>query len=236
MGQPPYDPYGQQQPGYGQQQPGGYGQQQPGYGQQQPGYGQQPAQYQQQPPQYQQNTPQPYPAQPAFPQAAQPAYGNAQPYGYAGAATGAYAGWGSRFAAYLVDAFLIGIPLTIIQLILAAALVSDTTYNSTTGQIEGGGGLALVYFISFVFGLGAMLGLSYMEGTTGQTPGKKLTNIRLISEQTGHPIGFGMAFVRKLAHILDALPCYVGFLWPAFDAKKQTFADKVMHTVVVRSV
>ena len=44
------------------------------------------------------------------------------------------------------------------------------------------------------------------------------------------------AFVRKLAHILDALPCYVGYLWPLFDAKKQTFADKVMNTVVVRSV
>jgi hypothetical protein len=42
-----------------------------------------------------------------------------------------------------------------------------------------------------------------------------------------------MAFVRDLAHILDALPCYIGFLWPIWDSKRQTFADKIMNTVVV---
>lgn len=223
----PYDPYGQQQPG-------GYGQQPP----QQPGYGQQP--YQQQPPAYQ--PPPAYPAQPAFPAAAQPQYGAAtpQPYGYAGGTVGAYAGWGSRFAAYLVDGIILGIPLSILYGIGAAAFISDTSveYNEFTNTYEtsGGGGGAIVFMLVGVLGLLAALGFAYMEGTTGQTPGKKLTNIRLISESTGQPIGFGMAFVRRLAHIIDAIPCYIGFLWPAFDAKKQTFADKVMGTVVVRSV
>jgi hypothetical protein len=36
-----------------------------------------------------------------------------------------------------------------------------------------------------------------------------------------------------LAHILDSLPCYLGYLWPLWDAKRQTFADKVMGTVVI---
>jgi hypothetical protein len=42
-----------------------------------------------------------------------------------------------------------------------------------------------------------------------------------------------MAFVRQICHILDALPCYLGFLWPLWDRKCQTFADKIMHTLVV---
>ena len=39
--------------------------------------------------------------------------------------------------------------------------------------------------------------------------------------------------VRALpAHILDALPCYLGYLWPR-DRKRQTFADKIVKTVVI---
>jgi len=35
-------------------------------------------------------------------------------------------------------------------------------------------------------------------------------------------------------HILDALPLFLGFLWPIWDAKKQTFADKIIKSVVVK--
>ena len=42
-----------------------------------------------------------------------------------------------------------------------------------------------------------------------------------------------MAFVRQLAHILDGIPCYIGYLWPLWDAKRQTFADKVIGTYVI---
>jgi len=47
------------------------------------------------------------------------------------------------------------------------------------------------------------------------------------------PIGAGMAFVRDICHILDSLACYIGFLFPLWDAKRQTFADKIIHTVVI---
>ena len=47
------------------------------------------------------------------------------------------------------------------------------------------------------------------------------------------PIGFGMSIVRQIAHIVDGLVCYIGYLWPLWDAKRQTFADKIMTTVCV---
>lgn len=78
------------------------------------------------------------------------------------------------------------------------------------------------------------LWLAYREGTTGQSPGKRRLGIRLERADTGTPIGFGQAIVRRLVHILDALPCYLGFLWPLWDERRQTFADKVTATVVVR--
>ena len=42
------------------------------------------------------------------------------------------------------------------------------------------------------------------------------------------------AFIRDLVHILDGM-AYVGYLWPLWDEKKQTFADKIMRTIVVNA-
>ena len=71
------------------------------------------------------------------------------------------------------------------------------------------------------------------QGRTGYTIGKGMLGIKLISEHTGQPVGGGMSFVRQLAHIVDSLPCDIGYLWPLWDSKRQTFADKVMKTVVI---
>ena len=69
-------------------------------------------------------------------------------------------------------------------------------------------------------------------GRTGQSLGKRVTKIKLISEQTDQPIGAMNAFLRDLVHILDGAAC-VGYLWPLWDDKRQTFADKLMRTIVV---
>jgi hypothetical protein len=34
-------------------------------------------------------------------------------------------------------------------------------------------------------------------------------------------------------HWVDQMACYVGYLWPLWDNKRQTFADKIMGTVCV---
>ncbi|MDT5347639.1 MAG: hypothetical protein QOH91_926 [Mycobacterium sp.] len=75
----------------------------------------------------------------------------------------------------------------------------------------------------------------YRQGTTGQSIGKSVMKIKLVSAATGRPIGFGMAFVRDIAHVVDAIICYVGFFFPLWDAKRQTLADKLISTVVLPS-
>ena len=39
------------------------------------------------------------------------------------------------------------------------------------------------------------------------------------------------AFLRDLAHLLEGI-CFVGDLFPLWDQRRQTFADKIMTTVV----
>ena len=50
--------------------------------------------------------------------------------------------------------------------------------------------------------------------------------------ETGQPVGPGTAFVRALCHVLDSI-LYIGYLWPLWDDLRQTFADKIMGTLVM---
>ncbi|GIM90331.1 RDD family protein [Paractinoplanes toevensis] len=172
-------------------------------------YGNQPPQYGQQPPQ------QPQYGQPQQPQYGQPQYG--APAGY-GAPAVNLAGWGPRVGAFIIDA-LCAAPFYILAGILG----------------NGDNGLNIFYFIFWLLGL-AVQGYNrwYQAGKTGQSWGKKALGLRLVGEQSGQPIGAGLAFGRDIVHLLDAIPCYIGYLWPLWDQKKQTFADKILKTLVVK--
>lgn len=86
------------------------------------------------------------------------------------------------------------------------------------------------FLIAVAFGV---WNLCIRQGRTGQSLGKSNLGLRLVKESTGQPMGAGLSFVRQLAHYVDGL-CYIGYLWPLWDAKRQTFADKIMSTVVIR--
>ena len=60
-----------------------------------------------------------------------------------------------------------------------------------------------------------------------------MLKLRLVSEETGQPIGMLMAFVRDICHIIDSIICFIGYLFPLWDSKRQTIADKIVKTVVI---
>ena len=74
--------------------------------------------------------------------------------------------------------------------------------------------------------------LGYLDGTTGQTPGKAMMGTRLVNEQ-GALIGSGPGIGRKFVHVVDSMVCLLGWLLPLVDAKRQTIADKLLQTYVV---
>ncbi|WP_445279086.1 RDD family protein [Streptomyces sp. DSM 118148] len=205
----PNNPYGQpQDPQQGYEQP-----QQPGYPQApqgvppQQGYG--------------------YPQQPGYPQAPQgvppQGYGYPQQPGYPGhpqqggyGMQPQYANWGQRFLSKLIDIIIYLVAYLPLALIGAKA------------------GAPILTLVGFLLGVGVLIWQVIQEGKTGQTIGKKALGIRTLKEDTGQPLGGGMAFVRQLAHFLDGLPCYLGYLWPAWDSKSQTFADKICGSIVIR--
>ncbi|AYF73389.1 RDD family protein [Nocardia yunnanensis] len=258
----PNNPYPPQQPGYGyppadQPAPGGYGAPQPGYGAPQPAYGapqpaygapQQPAYGAPQQPAYGAPQQPAYgaPQQPAY-GAPQPAYGAPQPGfgapqpGYApfGGYGAEYASWGARLGARLIDSLIVGAPAGVLYLVAVTAGTSEPTCTTSgyytscdTGSLNALG--AICSLLAFVLFLGVGLFFAYQEGTTGQTLGKRVVGIRVLKEATGQPIGFGMAVVRYLAGYINSLACYLGWLWPLWDEKKQTLGDKIVGTIVVK--
>jgi uncharacterized RDD family membrane protein YckC len=169
-----------------------------------PGYGQQPAYGQ--PPAY--GSPQ-YGA----PQGQPAPYGQA-PYGQApqGNFGGTLAEWPIRVASSVIDS-LPGIVLSFIG-----------TASKSAGVY------AVMVLLSLAFWIWNML----RQGRTGQSIGKSAMGTYLVRESDGQFIGGGLSIGRSIVHIVDAIPCLIGFLWPLWDAKKQTFADKIMGTVVVK--
>ena len=111
---------------------------------------------------------------------------------------------------------------------VAPAIVFSILSNIVSQVNSGLGGL-----VSFVLGVGWMVYLGYKSGTTGVTFGRSIAKTKLLAEATGQPIGVANGIVRQFAHIIDSIICYIGWLFPLWDAKKQTIADKLMKTVVV---
>ncbi len=100
------------------------------------------------------------------------------------------------------------------------------------GILNAAGSAALGALLSLA-SLGWAIYNAYLNGTTGQSIGKKVVGLKVVGEQTGQPIGAGMGIARWIAHIVDVIICYVGFLFPLWDSKKQTIADKIVKSVVV---
>jgi uncharacterized RDD family membrane protein YckC len=74
----------------------------------------------------------------------------------------------------------------------------------------------------------------YLAGRTSQSWGRKVFGVRLVDARTGQPIGVGRAVLRDVAHLLDGVFFCLGYLLPLVSAKRQTIADKVCRTVVVK--
>ncbi|XVX19700.1 RDD family protein [Actinomycetota bacterium] len=176
-------------------------------------------------------------------------YGS-QPGGYAAppagvSAFGPYSPWLNRVFASIIDGLVSAIPMLLLVIpgaIMLAAGSPDSEFNSTTGMTEsvaGSGNNGLMLFGGLLLGLGYLVGIAvaiwnriFRMGRTGYSIGKEKMGQRLLSETTGQPMGALMAFVREIAHYLDGI-LYIGYLWPLWDAKRQTFADKILSTVVV---
>jgi uncharacterized RDD family membrane protein YckC len=167
----------------------------------------------------------------------------APPVGAYGAArftdptTGApLAEWWQRAVALIIDGFVVGIPTLILYFILGAVFTSTTVdqYGYARQGIATG---ALILLI--LIGVGAQFGYYvYLNGgERGQTLGKMAMGIATRDESGTGPIGYGRAALRWLVilglDLLCGIPLLIDYLSPLWDARRQAWHDKAVHSVVV---
>lgn len=92
-----------------------------------------------------------------------------------------------------------------------------------------------VYTVAAVLVVGAVLANRVLVPTTrGWTLGRAVVGIRVVKADGGD-VGMVRLLLRDLAHVLDTLAVFVGWLWPLWDARNRTFADLLTRTEVRRA-
>lgn len=172
------------------------------------------------------------------------------PHGYSQppAVFGERANFGTRLGAWLLDGLLYGLLsmlFVVPGIVLIAAAFSDCEWIETSqnswetscppGEPNSGaiaGGIALILLGMLVVALLYV----WAMGKTGQTWGARIVGVKVIDEHSGAPIGFWRALGRSLfASFISGNVFYLGYLWMLWDDKNQTWQDKVVNTVVVKT-
>src|SRR5574341_1713852 len=145
-----------------------------------------------------------------------------------------YAGFWTRAAARIIDILIILIIYNLFYLV--DRLGADAGLWGATGFGEGDteSAFSVENFLRGVFFLGfPIFYYVYLTGSCGQTFGKMAMRIKVVNED-GTPVDYRKAMFRWLAYFLCDLTLNIGYIWAAFDARKQGFHDKVCRTLVVK--
>jgi uncharacterized RDD family membrane protein YckC len=152
-----------------------------------------------------------------------------------------YAGWWSRVLATVIDGF-IAIAFLIPGFVLfgiAFATGTDGLCTNTYGELytcrqPKGLPLGLAFVLLAIGYVAYYVILCRKVGRTGQSWGRKAMGYKVVDGTTLGPIGSWKAFGRYLlSGIVDGL-CYLGYLWPLWDARKQKFSDKILNTIAIK--
>ena len=65
------------------------------------------------------------------------------------------------------------------------------------------------------------------------TPGKMVLSTKIVDADSFGPLTKGQAIGRYLGYYVSIFGLFIGFLWIAFDPRKQGWHDKLARTVVI---
>jgi uncharacterized RDD family membrane protein YckC len=139
------------------------------------------------------------------------------------------AGFGRRAVGFFIDLALISLLLSVI--IPIASYLNVNAYRSA------GYGGSEDFFIIIAFLFANFFFVSYFtwfHSNGGQTPGKRVMGIRLVS-QYGNEAGFTRSLFRSLGYYISYMVFFAGFIWALFDPNMQTWHDKLAGTIVIET-
>jgi uncharacterized RDD family membrane protein YckC len=151
----------------------------------------------------------------------------------------AFAGFGQRVGAYLLD----GVILTVVGFVFAALVgfaigvsmgLSDLAHGQPVSKPPRSATTEVGLIIELLFIFVAWAYFAYFWKTRGATPGQRAMQIRVVDSKSYGSLSARQSIVRFLGYVVSALVIYVGFIWAAFDSRKQGWHDKLAGTVVIK--
>ena len=139
-----------------------------------------------------------------------------QPVGYAGLAT--------RVISFVIDAALI----TFIDIVLGVGAALILSFLHIPHDLR----VVLAALGGAVAVLGSIAYFVIFWSTTGQTPGARVMQIQVLSDDGGR-VKPRRALVRCVGVVLAALPLFAGFIPVLFDDRRWGFQDQLARTVVI---
>ena len=133
----------------------------------------------------------------------------------------AYAGFWVRFAAFVIDSVLV----VAVTLPILYAVYGDE-YFSVESAMKGPVDLRVSWVLPAV---AVVMFWVYRSAT----PGKMVLSTCIVDARTGAQPSARQCIVRYLGYYVSIFGCGLGFLWIAFDPRKQGWHDKLAGTVVV---
>jgi uncharacterized RDD family membrane protein YckC len=137
----------------------------------------------------------------------------------------ALASIGRRFVARVLDLVIVGVPVSVVTWLVSDVNLDQRDFNSP----------------GWTFWLGFLASLAYEIGfiaKTGQTPGKAVMRIRVVSADPSQPLTGERAAVRAVPLIAGALPVigafsFVLYLPALWTPRRQGLHDRLAGTIVV---
>lgn len=146
-----------------------------------------------------------------------------------------FAGFWRRFIAFSIDNTIIIIIFSVLSIIAATAYVLGAISSNSDAWIvdltDPTSSLSIMFISCTLYFVTILFYFTYFHGTTGRTPGKMLLGLQVVSADA-KMITFGTAFLRTVGYFISFI-YLLGFIWAAFDKRKQGWHDKIAGTVVI---
>lgn len=136
-----------------------------------------------------------------------------------------YVGFWRRAAASIVDTLLV---VVVTGIVLYATYGDEYIHNQDKMYL---GTMDLI--MQTLFPLAFTLAFWFYLAAT---PGKLLLSAKIIDARSGQAATRWQLFGRYFAYFVSIIPLGFGFIWIAFDKRKQGWHDKLAKTLVIRNM
>ena len=160
-----------------------------------------------------------------------------------------YVGFWMRLLAFLIDVVVLVVVLLPVMIALygggylsrlgtefAALLISSGDPNADAARILevlGHSDSAIAALLDIKVQIALIVATILFWRFRGATPGKMLTKAKIVKATDRGQPSTGQLTGRFFAYLVSFIPACLGFLWIAFDKRKQGWHDKLAGTVVI---